>query len=272
MNKSETLFEQIILSDFSAFFISDYTTSDNTTHNMAKAMSAEQLEGLLSTVLSKAIPEIMTKMLEKFEMCFDRLLSRFDDKLDKYYGDLHDTNVRLDRLEQSLDDIKKSCADTCVKDLAATSHQYGSTQVEQKTDTALQVLMAMETEKAERAKRKRNVIISGLKEVDGVPDDEVFATFCEENLTVKPKPISCRRIGRTTATGDKPRKLKVTLSSDTAAEDLISASTILHATSSTQRHVYFNHDLTPMEAQAAFETRQSRKTGAKLVVGSSEPA
>jgi hypothetical protein len=235
-------------------------------------MSAKQLEGLLSTVLSKAIPEIMTKMLEKFEMCFDRLLSRFDDKLDKHYGDLHDTNVRLDRLEQSLDDIKKSCADTHVKDFAATSHQSGSTQVEQKTDTALQVLMAMETEKAERAKRQRNVIISGLKEVDGVPDDEVFATFCEENLTVKPKPISCRRIGRTTATGDKPRKLKVTLSSDTAAEDLISASTILHATSSTQRHVYFNHDLTPMEAQAAFETRRSRKTGAKLVVGSSEPA
>jgi hypothetical protein len=239
---------------------------------MTKAMTAEQLEGLLSTVLSKAIPEIMTKMLEKFEICFDRLLSRFDDKLDKYYGDLHDTNVRLDRLEQSLNDIKKSCADIHIKDFTVTSHQSGSTQAEQKTDTALQVLMAMETEKAERAKRQRNVIISGLKEADGIPDDEVLATFCEDYLTLKPKLISCRRIGRSTATGDTPRKLKVTLSSDTAAEDLISASTILHATGSTQRHVYFNRDLTPMEAQAAFETRRSRKTGAKHVAGSSEPA
>ena len=153
-----------------------------------------------------------------------------------------------------------------------TSHQSGSAQAEQKTDTALQVLMAMETEKAERAKRQRNVIISGLKEADGIPDDEVLATFCEDYLTLKPKLISCRRIGRSTATGDTPRKLKVTLSSDTAAEDLISASTILHATGSTQRHVYFNRDLTPMEAQAAFETRRSRKTGAKHVAGSSEPA
>ena len=132
--------------------------------------------------------------------------------------------------------------------------------------------MAMEMEKAERTKRQRNVIISGLKEVNGVPDDEVFATFCEENLTVKPKPISCRRIGRKTESGDKPRKLKVILSSDTAAEDLISASIILHSACSTQRHVYFNHDLNPMEAQAAFETRRSRKTGAKHAVGSSEPA
>jgi hypothetical protein len=75
---------------------------------MAKAMTADQLEGLLSTVLSKAIPEIMTRILEKFEVCFDRLMSRFDEKLDKHYGDLHDTNVRLDRLEQSFDDIKKA--------------------------------------------------------------------------------------------------------------------------------------------------------------------
>jgi hypothetical protein len=107
------------------------------------------------------------------------------------------------------------------------------------------MLMAIETEKAERAKRQRNVIVSGLMENDGVPDDEMFVTFCEENLTVKPKPISCRRIGRKTESGDKPRKMKVTLSSDTAAEDIISASTILHAVGSTQRHVYFNRDLTP---------------------------
>jgi len=218
---------------------------------MAKAMSADQLETLLTTVLSKTIPEIMSKVLDKFETCFDKLMAKFDEKLDRYYGDLHDTNIRLDKIE-------KCCADIRANDRSADRDESRSTPTVQKADPALQVLMAMETEKAERVKRQRNVIITGLPEVHGVTDDIIFSKFCEENLTVKPTPVHCRRVGR--VVGDKPKKLKVTLESDSAVDDLISSSHILRAHDSTQRQVYFNRDLTPLEAQSAFEFRQSRKT------------
>ena len=165
---------------------------------MAKALTADQLENLLSNVLSKVMPEIMMKILEKFDTCFDRLLSRFDDRFDKHYADLHSTNARLDKLEQSLADIKKSCTHSNVSEQSVASQQSGSVKTEQKTDTALHVLMALETEKAERVKRQRNVIVTGLSEVTDVPDEEMFAKFCEENLTVKPKPTFCRRIGHST--------------------------------------------------------------------------
>ena len=127
-----------------------------------------------------------------------------------------------------------------------------------KADPTLQVLMAIETEKTARVKRQRNVMISGLPEVQGTTDIDEFLQFCEDHLSVKPKPVHCHRIGRTTE--DKPKKLKVTLESESAVDDLISSSHILRLPDSTQRLVYFNRDQTPLEAKAAYEARQMRKS------------
>ena len=82
--------------------------------------------------------------------------------------------------------------------------------------------------------RKKNVVVTGLPEVDmgttGTSSDEskrldevAFTTFCEENLglTVKPavSKLGCRRLGK--ATGTKPRRLLVHLSSEQNAQDLL---------------------------------------------------
>ena len=84
--------------------------------------------------------------------------------------------------------------------------------------------MAVETEKSERMKRKHNVIISGLPQVHHKADDETFLDFCENHLTLKPKPRSCVRIGRA---NDGPRKLKVTFDDDSGVDDLLSSSQLL---------------------------------------------
>ena len=51
---------------------------------MAKnAISAEQLEAILSSVFSQTIPEMMAKILDKFETQMDRLDARVEASLDE---------------------------------------------------------------------------------------------------------------------------------------------------------------------------------------------
>jgi len=92
-----------------------------------------------------------------------------------------------------------------------------------------------------------------------------FLNFCEVNLTIKPRPVHCRRVG--CAIGNQSKKLKITRDSDSVMEDLIESSHVLRAPDSTQRNVYFNRDLTPLESQAAFDLRQSRKSSATQATG-----
>jgi len=130
-------------------------------------------------------------------------------------------------------------------------------------------------------KRKKNVVVTGLPEVDmgttGTSSDEskrldevAFTIFCEENLTVKPavSKLGCRRLGK--ATGTKPRRLLVHLSSEQNAQDLLSSARALlrkssdHYVAST---IYFNPDLTAAEAKLAFEQRQKRRAAKILEQG-----
>ena len=142
--------------------------------------------------------------------------------------------------------------------IASSRHGQPTTGV----DPSLQALMAMEMEKMERSKRLRNVIITGLPLSQDMSDEDMFLKFCEENLTVKPRPILTQRIGRPTNSG-VPRRLRVTLDNDTAAADLLSSSQLLRVShNDLAKKVYFNRDLTPMEAQLAYESRQlKRSTG-----------
>jgi hypothetical protein len=211
---------------------------------MAKSISPEMLEQILTRVTDK--------FNDMFKSFVEQVVSAINTRIDHVESKYFDLNAQIAVMKTNIDDMVKNEPHGGPAETLRPAPYTGPA-----TDATLQVLMAVEAEKSERIKRQRNVIVTGLAEVPGAADDVTFNKFCEEHLTVKPRPMSCRRLGR--ATGDKPRKLKVTLDSDTAAEDLISSSTILRAVSSTQRHVFFNRDLTPMEAQTAFEARRARK-------------
>jgi hypothetical protein len=115
------------------------------------------------------------------------------------------------------------------------------------------------------AKRKLNVVVTGLPEGDNRASNEqecaTFTQFCEENLSVKP-PLAqrgCIRIGE--RVNGRPRKLLVHLTSEQSAASLLSASKSLQRTVDT-RHFYINPDLSPAEAQLAYEQRQKRRAAA----------
>ena len=55
---------------------------------MAKSITPDQLELILTSVLAKAIPDVLCKALDKFESCLDKLMEKIDTKMDKVYGEL----------------------------------------------------------------------------------------------------------------------------------------------------------------------------------------
>lgn len=117
-------------------------------------------------------------------------------------------------------------------------------------------LATIHKEMAEKQKRAANVIVYGLSAVQDKTDVELFAEFMENNLAVKPafNRDSLRRIGK--GDGGKVRPLLVTMSSSIAAADVIASAKDRR---NTLKPVYINPDLTPAEAQAAFEQRVQRR-------------
>jgi hypothetical protein len=65
-------------------------------------------------------------------------------------------------------------------------------------------------------RRKRNVIISGLPEVDSRNDFDLFAKFCADKLDIRPHIVfpGTPRLGKTVNSSGRPRRLLVHLSSD----------------------------------------------------------
>jgi len=102
-------------------------------------------------------------------------------------------------------------------------------------------------------KRKLNVVVSGIPEMDGncyndsndgdnrKHDCDAFIQFCEENLADKP-PLGhkgCKRLGK--CIDHRPRKLLVHLTSETSAANLMNASKTLRRTAETA-NFYINPD------------------------------
>jgi len=121
------------------------------------------------------------------------------------------------------------------------------------------------------ARRKRNVIISGLPEPtcdseaeNRLADETAFHMLCEENLTVKPAmvPRGCRRLGR--YDGHRPRRLLVHLTSESSVSSLLTVARELRQSGERYiaENVYINPDLSPAEAQDAYEKRQRRRATA----------
>jgi len=72
---------------------------------MAK-ITADTMEAMMATVMSKTVPELMSQMVKKFESCLNKLLATFEnklkDRLEMVNGEIYSTNVRIDRLEKKL--------------------------------------------------------------------------------------------------------------------------------------------------------------------------
>ena len=106
------------------------------------------------------------------------------------------------------------------------------------------------------ARRKRNVIVTGLPESDTHDDRSEFLRLCEENLTVKPivSDNACIRIGKQLP--NVPRRLLVRLSSEDVAVAVLKDAHRLRATAS---NVFINPDLSPAAAKLAYEARKKRR-------------
>ena len=110
-----------------------------------------------------------------------------------------------------------------------------------------------------------SVVISGLPEVDDVDDKTIFTEFCENNLTVKPSVVSCKRLGKTDGQiRQKPRLLLVQLTSEDNVKALRASARILRRSDNAAvRTVFINPDLTPAQAKLANERRQRRRNSSQ---------
>jgi len=115
-------------------------------------------------------------------------------------------------------------------------------------------------------RRKSNVVLSGLPEPPGndsekrAADLNSFSHLCEEHLDIKPSisRLGCKRLGKPTDFVNKPRKLLVYLSSDTAATELLKSAKLLRRSDDpfVAAHVFINPDLSPADSKIAFEKRE----------------
>jgi len=115
-------------------------------------------------------------------------------------------------------------------------------------------------------RRKSNVVISGLPEPPGNDSEkrdadlDLFSHLCEEHLDIKPSVsrLGCKRLGKPTDFVNKPRKLLVYLSSDTATTELLKSAKLLRGSDDpfVAAHVFINPDLSPADSRIAFEKRE----------------
>lgn len=112
--------------------------------------------------------------------------------------------------------------------------------------------------------RKRNVVVSGMKEFNDWEDSDMFTVFCTEQLDTVPRlsyKNGTRRLGK--STGDKPRKLLIRLESEAAAAELLLKSRNLRYSEDpyVAGNIYFNADQSKEEAKQSFLRRQERRRG-----------
>lgn len=96
----------------------------------------------MSTINAKSLPDVLMKVLEKFEICLDKLADKLESKLDKIYGNVHDANGRIDKIELKIMELEKAILDQSltglISSLAIPAH-YGLAQPNLKADGTLQM-------------------------------------------------------------------------------------------------------------------------------------
>ena len=153
----------------------------------------------------------------------------------------------IDKIESKLQHITHTDGQPVPADLPETDHIKSC------------VIKTME----DISRRERNVIVVGLPEQQGFDDTELFTSFCEVNLTIKPAVVGCRRLGprvRQSTNQQQPRRLLVKLRTAETASNLCRASRDLKRSNDpTVSSVYINPDLTKEQALFAYQERQKRR-------------
>jgi hypothetical protein len=126
------------------------------------------------------------------------------------------------------------------------------------------------------SRRKRNIIVSGLKEEQNGDDEKMFLLLCENHLGLKPRVESngTLRLGKeSTVSSQRHRRLLVRFSSEQTASDLLLAARDLRFSTDpyVANNIYFNRDLSREESKAAFNKRQIRRTARAAGNQSGEP-
>ena len=113
---------------------------------------------------------------------------------------------------------------------------------------------------SDSTRRRRNIVISGLHESEpGEASSETEAAsvtdLCKSVLysDIHSSIVSLKRIGKNV--GHRPRKLLVTLNSETLAQDLLSRAKLLRNSSDdyVASSIFINRDLSPEESKVAYE-------------------
>lgn len=207
---------------------------------------------IIETLVTRVTEKLLDKMADNFKLLLDQVMNVMGERID-----------RLERTCLELTDQLKS-----------EKNQLGSANERirsQKTEPAneaevLKALLQLEEEQKDRAKRSKNIIVSGLKEVEGKHDADVFVEFCERHLEIKPRPnrAACKRVSK--AANGQPGKLLITLDSEETAAQLIRSSAALRrSTNEDFFQVHINPDLTKLQARMAFEERQKKRELKKAV-------
>lgn len=121
------------------------------------------------------------------------------------------------------------------------------------------VAKAVYVENKTTQNRARNVVVSGLKYIEGQSDRERISSLCKHELSIHPDITACRRLGQ--RIDGKIQPLLVTVStSDQASRIIEFAKYLRQSDDDTVRNcVYINAHHTKAESQAAYEMRCLRR-------------
>jgi len=173
-------------------------------------------------------------------------------KLEKALANVTD---RLSHITATLDSLQEKLqSPTC------NTEQTVDGSVTSKSDIEMEIQRTLASE----ARRKKNVIITGLPEEteSGIDDKQAFLTLCENHFSVKPSlsQLGCKRLGDVSLKYSS-RKLLVHLTTDSAANDVLAEAKKLRNCEDPviANTVYINPDQSPAASKLAYERRQKRR-------------
>jgi len=176
--------------------------------------------------------------------------------MEKLYANQSSATDEIAKLSTSVEYLrcKVNAVETELNNMSSTVTQHATSAA--RPDTTIKSCIAKVVQDINR--RDSNVIVVGFPEQENESDEEAFSAFCETNLTIKPVLIGCRRIGSPST--QRPRHLLLRLRSAQSAQDLRFAARLLRrSTDNNIKNIYINADLTPEQAQLAYEERQRRR-------------
>ena len=118
-------------------------------------------------------------------------------------------------------------------------------------------------EMGEKERRKKNIIVSGLKPDNHLNDYSLFTKFCSDELLIDMSSHivqdKCRRLGKPTA--GKILPLLISFHKEDAANEILRNARCLRKSDNvyTKNNVFINPDMTETERQLAFEERVRRR-------------